>query len=338
VERRRLGNSDLAITPIGFGTWAIGGGDWIFGWGPQDDAQSLAALRRGIDRGINWIDTAAVYGLGRSERIVARALRDLPRHERPYVFTKCSLVWDELGNVSHSLRPQSIRREVEASLRRLEVDCIDLYQIDWPIWPSSPSGHDPGSLEEAWATMAALRREGKVRFIGVSNCDATQLALIHPIAPVTSLQPPYSLLRREIEQRTLPFCEKHNIGVIVYSPMQSGLLTGKMTRERITLLPHNDWRRWNPAFQEPVLTRALQLVERLHAVAARYARTPGEIAIAWTLHNPAVTAAIVGARRPQQVDEIVGAASLRLSRTEIGELEQALTGGDAGLAPGSVRL
>jgi aryl-alcohol dehydrogenase-like predicted oxidoreductase len=323
MERRRLGNSDLEITPIGFGAWAIGGGDWIFGWGPQDDAESVAAIRRAIDRGINWIDTAAAYGLGHSERVVARALGDVPRRDRPYVFTKCSLVWDEQRNISHNVRPASIRQEVEASLRRLGVERIDLYQIHWPVWPSSPPGHDAGSLEQAWETMAVLQLEGKVRHIGVSNCDVDQLARIQRIAPVTSLQPPYSLLRRGAEARALPFCQKHDIGVIVYSPMQSGLLTGKMTRERIASLPENDWRRRSPYFQEPILTQALQLVERLRGIAARHGRTPGEVAVAWTLRHPAVTAAIVGARRPAQVDEIAGAGTFRLSANEIDELEQA---------------
>ena len=323
MERRTLGNSDLTIAPIGLGAWAIGGGDWIFGWGPQNDAESLATIRRAIDCGINWIDTAAVYGLGHSETIVARALRDIPRRERPYIFTKCSLVWDDLGNVSHSLKPPSIRREAEASLRRLDVDCIDLYQIDWPVWPNSPSGHDPGSLEGAWETMAALQREGRARFIGVSNCDADQLARLQPIAPITTLQAPYSLMRREIEDGTLPFCARHNIAVIGYSPMQSGLLVGKMTADRINGLPHNDWRHRSPDFQEPTLTRALRLVEQLRAVGARHARTPGEVAIAWTLHNPAVSGAIVGARRPHQVDEIVGAAGLGLTAEDLAEIELA---------------
>ncbi len=329
MEQRNLGDSDLAITPIGLGAWAIGGGDWIFGWGPQDDAESVATIRRAVDDGINWIDTAAVYGLGHSEAVVARALRDIPPRQRPYIFTKCSLTWDEDGRISHSLRPESIRREVEASLRRLEVEYIDLYQIHWPIWQNNrlgdrPDRYDPGSLEEAWATMAALQREGKVRYVGISNADADQLARLQRIAPVTSLQPPYSLLRRDIEDRTLPFCRTHNVGVIIYSPMQSGLLAGKMTCDRIGSLAENDWRRRSPYFQEPILTRALRLVEHLRAIGARHGRTPGEVAVAWTLRHPAVTAAIVGARRPQQVDELVGASAVRLSSEEISELEQVL--------------
>ena len=329
MERRSLGDSDLALTPIGLGAWAIGGGDWVFGWGPQNDAESVATIRRAVDDGINWIDTAAVYGLGHSEAIVARALRDIPPRRRPYVFTKCSLTRDEDGNISHSLRPESIRREAEASLRRLEVECIDLYQIHWPLWPDTrlgdrPDGHDSGALDEAWATMAALRQEGKVRHVGISNADAEQLARLQRIAPVTSLQPPYSLLRRDIEDRTLPFCRTHNIGVIIYSPMQSGLLAGKMTRDRIGSLAEADWRRRSPYFKEPILTRALQLVEQLRAIGTRHGRAPGEVAVAWTLRHPAVTAAIVGARRPLQVDELVGAGTFRLSSEEVGEIEEVL--------------
>lgn len=318
---RTLGHSDLTITAIGLGAWAIGGGDWILGWGPQKDTESLATIRRAIDWGINWIDTAAVYGLGHSETMVARALRDVPRRERPYVFTKCSLVWDELGNVSHSLEPRSIRREAEASLRRLDVDCIDLYQIGWPVWPNSDSGRDRGSLEQAWETLAALQREGKARFIGVSNCDVDQLVRLRQMAPITSLQTPCSLLRHEVDDRRLPFCERHDIGIIACSPMQSGLLTGTMTRNRLAALPHNDWRRRSPDFQEPILSRALGLIDRLRRIGIRHGRSPAEVAIAWALHHPAVTAASVGARQPHQVDEVVGAAEIQLTTSEIDELE-----------------
>ena len=322
MTRRTLGNSTLELSPVGLGAWAIGG-EWQFGWGPQDDAESVATIHRAIDRGMNWIDTAAVYGLGHSEDVVGRALGEVPARDRPHVFTKCSLVWDGKGTVTHSLRGQSIRKEVEGSLRRLGVERIDLYQIHWPAWPASPQGHDPGSLEEAWQALAALRKEGKVAWIGVSNCDTSQLRRIQPIEPPTSLQPPYSLLRREIEQDTLPFCQEHNIGVISYSPMQSGLLTGKMTRERIDALPPGDFRRNNRFFQEPALTRALALVERLRHIGARHGRAPGEVAVAWTLAHPAITAAIVGARRPQQVDEIAGSGAFRLSSEEVAELERA---------------
>ena len=320
---RPLGNSSLQLTPIGLGAWAIGG-EWRFGWGPQDDAASIATIRRAVERGLNWIDTAAVYGVGHSEEVVGRALRGMPRGDRPYVFTKCSLVWDENRNVSHSLSPQSIRQEVEASLRRLETDRVDLYQIHWPAWPASPPGHDPGSIEEAWSMLAALRDEGKVAFIGVSNFDVAQLKRIQRIETPTSLQPPYSMLRPEIEQDILPFCLEHTIGVIPYSPMQSGLLTGAMTRDRIASFPEGDWRRNNRYYQEPALTRALSLVERLREIAQKHGRTPGEVAIAWTLRHPAITATIVGARKPEQIDELIGAATFRLSNDEIAELDGAL--------------
>src|ERR1700694_5504807 len=267
MEQRTLGNSTLDITAIGLGAWAIGG-KWRFGWGPQDDDESIATIHRAVDRGINWIDTAPAYGLGHSETVVGRALREIPRGDRPYVFTKCSLVWDEQGNVTHSLRPQSIRKKVEGTLRRLETDRIDLYQIHWPLWPGAQGAYDPGSLEDAWDTLAALRREGKLAYIGASNFDEDQLGRVQKIEQPTSLQPPYSLMRREIEERILPFCRKHGIGVIPYSPMQSGLLTGKMTRERIASLPEGDWRRGSRFFQEPMLTRALALVERLRDIGA----------------------------------------------------------------------
>ena len=325
MDLKTLGPSDLAITPIGLGTWAIGGGDWVFGWGPQKDDESLETIRRAVALGVNWIDTAAVYGLGHAETLIARGLRDVPRRERPYVFTTCSLVWDELGNVAHSLEPQSLRREAEASLRRLDVDAIDLYQIGWPVWPNSPPGHNNWSLEEAWATLASLKREGKVRFIGVSNCDGDQLARLQDIAPVTNLQTRYSLLSREVEQRTLPFCRDNNIGVLAYSPMHSGLLTGTMTPERVKALPHNDWRRRSPYFQEPMLSCALKLNDRLRELAVRHARTSGEIAIAWTLRHPAVTAVAVGARRPVQVDAMIGAATLRLATNDMEGLDISCT-------------
>lgn len=320
MRTRRLGHSDLDITVVGFGAWAIGGGDWIFGWGPQEDADSVAAIRRALDLGINWIDTAAAYGLGHSEEVVARALADLPSDKRPYVFTKSSLVWNERREVSHSLRADSIRREVEGSLRRLDVEVIDLYQIHWPRWGASPAGWSPGTVEEGWQAMADLQRAGKVRYIGVSNFTVDDLECAEAIAPVTSLQPPYSLLRRDIEADVLPWCLAHGTGVIVYSPMQSGLLTGTMTRERFAALPENDWRKKGKYFQEPYFTQALQLVERLSAVGARHGRSPGEVAIAWTLRHPAVTGAIVGARRPDQLDGIVGAADLALTDADLAEI------------------
>jgi aryl-alcohol dehydrogenase-like predicted oxidoreductase len=321
---RPLGNSTLQLTPIGLGAWAIGG-EWRFGWGPQDDAASVATIRRAFERGLNWIDTAAVYGLGRSEEVVGRALHDVPPSERPYVFTKGSLVWGEDSNVFHSLRPDSIRREVEQSLRRLQVDRIDLYQIHWPAWPSSlPGAPDPGSIEEAWATLREIRDAGKVAFIGVSNFGVEHLERISRIETPASLQPPYSMLRPEIEREVLPFCLKHNIGVIPYSPMQSGLLTGTMTRERVASLPEGDWRRGSRFFQEPMFSRAQAIVERLRAVGARHSRSPGEVAIAWTLRHPAITATIVGARKPEQIDQLIGAATFRLSPDEIEELDGVL--------------
>jgi len=317
MELRPLGTTGLRITPIGLGAWAIGGGGWVFGWGPQDDDESIAAIHRAVELGINWIDTAAVYGLGHSEEVVAKALARLPAPQRPFVFTKCSLVWDERGHVEHNLEPASLRREVEASLRRLGVEAIDLYQVHWPSW----SGDAAPGIEEAWQTLADLQRAGKLRHIGVSNFNPAQLARILPIAPVTSLQPPYSMLRRDIEREILPYCQSHGIGVIVYSPMLSGLLSGAMTRERIASMPPDDWRAKGVEFREPRLTRNLQLVERLRTLGARHGRSPGEVAIAWTLRHPAVTGAIVGARRASQVDQFIGAAEFRLSQDEVTEIE-----------------
>jgi aryl-alcohol dehydrogenase-like predicted oxidoreductase len=322
VQTRRLGNSDLDITVIGFGAWAIGGGDWMFGWGPQDDADSIAAITRAVDLGINWIDTAAAYGLGHSEETVGRAVKGLPASRRPYVFTKCSLVWNEKRELSHSLRPDSIRREVEGSLTRLGVDVIDLYQIHWPRWGSSPPGYDPGSVADAWQALADLKRDGKVRYIGASNFAVADLEAAERVAPITSLQPPYSALRRDIEVDVLPWCLAHDVGVIVYSPMQSGLLTGTMTRERVAALPDNDWRRRAKYFQEPYLSQGLTLAETLRSVGAKHGRTAGEAAIAWTLRQPAVTAAIVGARRPDQLDGIVGAADVQLTDADMKEIGQ----------------
>jgi aryl-alcohol dehydrogenase-like predicted oxidoreductase len=313
VQTRRLGNSDLDITVIGFGAWAIGGGDWLFGWGPQDDTDSVKAIHRAVDLGINWIDTAAAYGLGHSEEVVARAVRELPPSRRPYVFTKCSLVWDASRTLTHDLHPDSLRREVDASLKRLGVEAIDLYQIHWPRWGNSPAGHNPGSLGDAWRALEDLRMAGKLRHIGASNFTVADLEAVSGIAPVTSLQPPYSAIRRDIEHDVLPWCQSHHVGVIVYSPMQSGLLSGAMTRERFASMPANDWRKKAKYFQEPYFTQGLELVERLKAVAARHGKSASETAIAWTLRHPAVTAAIVGARRPDQLDGIVGAAALSLT-------------------------
>jgi aryl-alcohol dehydrogenase-like predicted oxidoreductase len=311
METRQLGNSDLHITVLGFGAWAIGGGNWEASWGPQDDHESIEAIHRALDLGMNWIDTAAVYGLGHSEDVVARALKGTGKH--PYIFTKCSLVWDASRKVSNNLKAQSVRREVENSLRRLQVDVIDLYQIHWP---------DPDAdIEEGWRTLADFRAQGKVRWIGLSNFSVSQMRRVMPIAPITSLQPPYSLLHREIDEEILPFCAQHNIGVIVYSPMASGMLTGAMTRERIANMPPDDHRQRRDEFREPQLTRNLELVERLRAIGKRYGRSPGEVAIAWTLRHPAVTGAIVGARNAKQVDGIIGAADFRLSDADAAEIE-----------------
>jgi len=314
MQKRILGNSDLAITPVGYGAWAIGGSGWEFAWGPQNDDDSIAAIQRSLALGINWIDTAAVYGLGHSEEMVARALAGWPG-TRPYVFTKCGLRWNGQGRVYRSLKAASIRQECEASLGRLRIDVIDLYQIHWPPEDDGPD------LEEGWAALDALQREGKVRWIGVSNFSVEQLTRVQAIARVTSLQPPYSLIRRGIETEILPHCRREGIGVIVYAPMASGLLTGAMSRERAANLPPDDWRRRNPEFIEPHLSRNLALVERLRTVGNRQGRSPGEVAIAWTLRNPLVTGAIVGARSAMQAEGVMRAAELRLSEDDISEIE-----------------
>ncbi len=310
MQTRRLGTTDMEITRTGFGAWALGGGDWAFSWGPQDDEQSIAAIHRALDLGVNWIDTAAVYGLGHSEEVVGKALKG--RANRPYVFTKNSMVWNERREVGHSLKATSLRRELEASLRRLQVDVIDLYQIHWP---------DPeDEIEEGWTAMAEFQREGKVRYIGVSNFNVAQLKRAQAIAPVASLQPPYSLVEPEMERETLPYALQQQIGVIVYSPMASGLLTGAMTRERIASLPDDDWRKRDAEFREPRLSRNLALVEVLRGIGQRHNASPGEVAIAWALHNPAVTAAIVGARSPRQVEGTVGASDITLTDADIEEI------------------
>lgn len=312
---RRLGSSDLQITPVGFGAWAAGGGGWEFAWGPQDDAESIAAIHRALDRGVNWIDTAAVYGLGHSEEVVARALAG--RSEKPYVFTKGGLTWDESRKVRRNLAPDSIRQELEGSLRRLKVDTIDLYQIHWP--PDNPDDDD--QIDGAIAALAAAQHAGKIRYIGVSNFSVQQIQRAQRIAAITSLQPPYSLLDRKVETHELPYCQGQHIGVIVYSPMYSGLLSGAMTAERVRNFPADDWRRRNPQFQEPRLSQNLALVETLRRIGAGHGRSPGEVAIAWTLHHPAVTGAIVGARSAAQVDGWIGAATFRLTDAEIAEIE-----------------
>lgn len=314
MELRKLGNSELRITPLGVGAWAMGGGGWKFAWGPQDDNASIAAIRRALDYGVNWIDTAAVYGFGHSEEVVARALEGV--RPRPYVFTKCSRVWDDQGEIYGVLKRDSIRRECEASLRRLKVDVIDLYQIHWAL-PDE-------DIEEGWAALAELKREGKVRYIGVSNFSAAQLRRVQAIEPVTSLQPPYSLLTREAEAELLPLARQTGVGVIVYSPMKMGLLSGGMTRERVAAFPPDDNRRNRPEFQEPLLSRNLAFAELLREVGRRHGLTAGEVAIAWTLRHPAVTAAIVGMRSADQVDGVIHAAWFRLSDEEAQEIESYL--------------
>lgn len=314
MKTRKLGNSDLHITPVGYGAWAIGGSGWQFAWGSQDDNDSIAAIHRALELGVNWIDTAAVYGLGHSEEVVARALKSWPG-PRPYVFTKCGLRWDADGNVRKVLNADSIRYEVEDSLRRLSVEVIDLYQLHWPPDP------DSAELEEGWSTLASLQRQGKVRWIGVSNFTVQQLRRAQDVASITSLQPRYSLVHREVENQVLPYCSRENIGVIVYSPMASGLLTGAMTRERAAKLSKDDWRRSHPDFTEPNLSRNLALVEHLHQIARRHNRSAGEVAIAWTLHNAAVTGAIVGARNAQQAEGVMCAGELRLTNEDVSEIE-----------------
>ena len=313
LRTAKLGQTGMEITRVGFGAWAIGGGDWEFGWGPQQDDESVAAIDRALELGVNWIDTAAAYGFGHSERVVARALAG--RAERPYVFTKASLLDDGTGRVVHSLKRDSILAEAEASLERLGVDAIDLYQIHWP---------DPDQdIEEGWSALAELKEQGLVRHIGVSNFDVAQLRRISSIAPVETLQPPFSLVDRSVEGEILPYAEQAGIGVIVYSPMGSGLLTGAMTAGRIAAMPANDWRASDPDFTEPQLSRHLATAERLAAVGKRYGVSAGAVAVAWTLRNPAVDGAITGFRRADQVDPIVAAAGLDLTDDDVAEIEAA---------------
>ena len=308
-----LGSTGMEISRVGFGAWAIGGGGWEFGWGPQADDESIAAIHRALEIGVNWIDTAAAYGFGRSEQIVGRALRGM--RERPYVFTKNSLLDDGTRHVRHVLKRDSIMREAEASLQRLGADAIDLYQIHWPI-PDE-------DIEEGWAAMAELKERGLVRHIGVSNFSAAQLRRLQPIAPVETIQPPYSLIDRAAETEILPLAERDGIGVIVYSPMGSGLLTGGITRERIAAMPADDWRKTDPRFTEPQLSRHLGLAARLQAVAGRHGTSPGAVAVAWALRNPAVAGAITGFRRPAQVGPVVAAAGLELTAQDMAEIETA---------------
>jgi aryl-alcohol dehydrogenase-like predicted oxidoreductase len=314
METRQLGNSDLQITALGIGAWAIGGSGWNGSMGPQNEDDSVPAIHAALDGGLNWIDTAALYGLGHSEEVVARALEG--RTPRPYVFTKCERVWDSNREVGASLKAGSIRRECEDSLRRLKTDVIDLYQIHWP--------EPDEDIEEGWTAMARLKEEGKVRYLGVSNFTVSQMQRAQAIAPITSLQPPYSVVTRETENEILPYAGRNGIGVIVYSPMSAGLLTGAMTRERVARFTQEDWRRNLPNFREPLLSRNLRVVERLREIGKRHGRGPGEVAIAWTLAHPAVTGAIVGFRSAQQVAGVMGASEFRLDQGEIAEIETAL--------------
>ena len=312
---RTLGNSDLQLTSIGFGAWAIGGGNWEFAWGPQDDNESIAAIHRALDLGINWIDTAAIYGLGHSEEVVARAVKSWSG-PRPLVFTKCSMRWKANRSIYRSLTAKSLTQELDSSLRRLDVEVIDLYQIHWP--------NPEEEIEEGWETLARFKQQGKIRWIGVSNFSVDHMKRAQAIAPITSLQPPYSMLRRAIEAEVLPFCQANNIGVINYSPMVSGLLTGAMTAERVAAFPADDWRRKAAEFNEPKLTRNLRLVELLRAIGSEHGVSAGVVAVAWTLHNPAITAAIVGGRSAAQVDGLAPALEFRLTEPEFQRIQQSL--------------
>jgi aryl-alcohol dehydrogenase-like predicted oxidoreductase len=312
MQTKPLGSSDLHITPLGFGAWALGGGGWAFAWGPQDDAVSVATIHEAIDLGLNWIDTAPVYGLGHSEEVVAKALDGIAK--RPYVFTKCGRIWNADRQIGKSLKADSIRRECEASLKRLRVDVIELYQIHWP--------EPDEDIEEGWKAVQRLKAEGKIRWAGVSNFDGKQMDRIAKFGPIVSLQPPYSLLRREIEPDILPYCGSHDVGVIAYSPMGSGLLTGAWTKDRLAALPADDWRRErNKQFQEPLFSRNLRLAELLNRIGGRHGKSAGETALAWVIRRPEVTAAIVGARKPGQLKELVGAADYRLTAVELNEID-----------------
>jgi aryl-alcohol dehydrogenase-like predicted oxidoreductase len=312
LKASQLGATGMEITRVGFGAWAIGGGGWEFGWGPQQDEESVEAIHRALELGVNWIDTAAAYGFGHSEEVVGRALAGVSA--KPYVFTKCSLVDDGTRHVKNVLKRDSVLREAEASLRRLGVDAIDLYQIHWP--------NPEADIEEGWSALAELKEQGLVRHIGVSNFSVSQLRRIQPIAPVETIQPQYSLISRGVEGQLLPYAERAGIGVIVYSPMGSGLLTGGITRERLAAMPDDDWRKSAPAFTEPKLSDNLALAARLKAVAERHGTSPGAVAVAWTLRNPAVDGAITGFRRPDQVDPIVDGANLELTAQDIAEIEE----------------
>jgi aryl-alcohol dehydrogenase-like predicted oxidoreductase len=313
MQKRQLGYTDLKLTTVGLGTWAMGG-PWQFGWGPQDDGQAIAAILTALEEGINWIDTAPVYGCGHSEELVGKALKQIKT--KPVIATKCGLLWNEKREKVSCLKSQSIREECHASLKRIGVEVIDLYQMHW--------GEPDEDIEEAWAEMAKLSHEGKVRYIGVSNFNIGQLERVRKIAPVASLQPPYSMLHREAEDELLGCCAENNIGVVVYSPMQRGLLTGKFSQERLAGLPPDDHRRRMPDFQEPQFSATLQLVDKLRPIAKRNGRTLSQLAISWVLRRNEVTAAIVGARRPQQIAETAKAGDWKLTENDIAEIEKLL--------------
>lgn len=327
--RRRLGRTDMEITHVGFGAWAIGGPGWIGGWGAQDDAASIAAIRHAVERGVNWIDTAAIYGLGHSEQIVRSALADMPAAERPYVFTKCGLVWDEAEREAPPKMvgaPASIRKEVEDSLRRLGVERLDLYQMHWPA-------KDGSAVEDYWAALLDLKAQGKVRAVGLSNHNVAQLEAAERLGHVDTLQPPFSAIRREFAGNELPWCVAHDTGVIVYSPMQSGLLTGAFSQERAAQLPADDWRSRDAEFTGDKLKRNLKLAETMRAVAERHGTTAAAVAAAWTLAWPGVTGAIVGARSPQQIDGWIDAATLSLTQADLDEIAATINETGAGAGP-----
>jgi aryl-alcohol dehydrogenase-like predicted oxidoreductase len=326
LPTRRLGRTDMEITGVGLGAWAIGGGGWAYGWGPQDDRESIQAIQHAVRRGINWVDTAAVYGYGHSEEIVGRALRELAPADRPLVFTKGGMRWnpdDPMSEPQRNLRPASIRFEVESSLRRLGLDQVDLYQFHWPDETGTP-------VEESWAEMLRLRDEGKVRAIGVSNFNVELLERSEALGHVDSLQPPFSLINRSAGETVIPWSEAHGTGVIVYSPMQSGLLSGRFSAERVATMPEDDWRRRNAEFREPKLARNLALVEWLRPIAYSHEVSVGAVAIAWALAWPGVSGAIVGARSPEQVDGWISAARLRLTEAELDSIAAALQATSAG--------
>jgi len=313
MQRRRLGNTDLKLTTVGLGTWAMGG-PWQFGWGPQNDDEAIAAIRKALELGINWIDTAPVYGLGHSEELIRKALEQT--RMKPIIATKCGLLWNEKREKVPCLKAKSIREECDASLKRLNIGIIDLYQMHWP--------EPEEDIEQAWEEMAKLKDQGKVRYIGVSNFKVEQLKHIQKIAPVASFQPPYSMLHREVEDETLDYCARNNIGIVAYSPMQRGLLTGKFSQERLAGLALDDHRRQNPDFHEPKFTATLHLVDKLQPIAERNKKTLAQLAIAWVLRRKEVTAAIVGARRPSQIEETAPASDFKLSKEDIEEIEKLL--------------